>query len=92
MCLPPTGPPPQFDVVNATTGETVLGGQTYVSGATVAFDGLALVLADSGQPPRRGDTFVIDTTRGAAQAMAVNPEVVADVRKIAAAQTPRGGR
>jgi flagellar hook-associated protein 1 FlgK len=83
-----SGPPPTFDVMNTTTGETIAAGQTYTAGATIRFDGMAVVISDSGTAPQQGDTFTISTTRGAAKALAVDTGVLNNVKIIAAAQTP----
>ncbi len=86
-----SGPPPTFDIVNATTGATVAAGQNYTAGATVHFAGLAITLADNGTPPQPGDTFLLSTTRDAAKNLAVDPALLTDPRQIAAAQTPPPG-
>jgi len=86
-----SGPPPTFDIVNATTGATVAAGQNYTAGATVHFAGLAVTLADNGAPPQPGDTFLLSTTRDAAKNLAVDPALLTDPRQIAAAQTPPPG-
>jgi len=86
-----SGPPPTFDIVNATTGATVAAGQNYTAGATVHFAGLAVTLADDGTPPQPGDAFLLSTTRDAAKNLAVDPALLTDPRQIAAAQTPPPG-
>jgi flagellar hook-associated protein 1 FlgK len=86
-----SGPPPTFDIVNATTGATVAAGQNYTAGTTVHFAGLAVALADNGTPPQPGDTFLLSTTRDAAKNLAVDPALLTDPRQIAAAQTPNPG-
>jgi len=48
-----------FDVVNLTSGQTVLTGQTYSSGTPFSFDGVDVTLLDSGTPPVAGDEFVV---------------------------------
>lgn len=85
------GPPPTFDITNATTGATVAAGQDYTAGATFHFGGLAVTLADNGTPPQPGDTFRISTTRDAAKNIAVNPDLLTHPRQVAAAQTPNPG-
>jgi flagellar hook-associated protein 1 FlgK len=85
------GPPPQLDIVNDATGEVVVSGQTYVSGAPLVFAGIEVVLSDSGGLPQSGDTFVIHTTAGSAQRLEVNPTLQNDARQIAAAQTDSPG-
>ena len=86
-----TGPPPTFDIVNATTGTTVAAGQNYTAGAAFHFAGLAVTLADNGTPPQPGDTFLISTTRDAAKHIAVEPELLTHPRQVAAGQTPDPG-
>jgi flagellar hook-associated protein 1 FlgK len=85
------GPPPTFDIINATTGATVAAGQNYTAGATFHFAGLAVTLADNGTPPRPGDSFLISTTRDAAKNIAMNAALLANPRQVAAAQTPNPG-
>ncbi len=48
-----------FDVVNLTTGQTVLAGQAYSNGTPFSFDGVDVTLSDSGTPPGAGDQFVV---------------------------------
>ena len=48
-----------FDVVNLTTGQTVLAGQVYSNGTPFSFDGVDVTLSDSGTPPAAGDRFVV---------------------------------
>jgi flagellar hook-associated protein 3 FlgL len=54
--------PPQYeyDVVNVTTGATVLSAQPYVDGGVIAFDGIQVEI--SGQPVD-GDVFNVDASR-----------------------------
>jgi flagellar hook-associated protein 1 FlgK len=85
------GPPPTFDLVNTTTGVTQVAGQAYTSGAAIRFDGIEVAISDSGTAPQQGDTFTISTTQNAAKNIAVDPSILSDVKKIAAAQTPEPG-
>ena len=48
-----------FDVVNLTTGQTVLSGQSYANGTPFSFDGLDVTLSDGGTPPVAGDQFLV---------------------------------
>jgi len=48
-----------FDVINLTTGQTVLAGQTYANGTPFSFDGVDVTLADTGSPPATGDQFAV---------------------------------
>ena len=48
-----------FDVVNFTTGQAVLAGQTYANGTPFSFDGVDVTLSDSGIPPAAGDQFMV---------------------------------
>jgi flagellar hook-associated protein FlgK len=83
--------PPTFDIVDATTGDTVASGQNYTAGATFRFAGLAVTLADNGTPPQPGDTFLLRTTHDAAQNIAVDPRLLAHPRQVAAAQSLNPG-
>jgi flagellar hook-associated protein FlgK len=85
------GPPPTFDIVNATTGATVAADQNYTAGATFHFAGLAVTLADNGTPPQPGDSFLISTIRDAAKNIAMNATLLTNPRQVAAAQTPTPG-
>ncbi|MGE3536961.1 MAG: flagellar hook-associated protein FlgK [Candidatus Tectimicrobiota bacterium] len=85
------GPPPSFDVINDTTGETIAAGQSYTAGAALRFDGLAVTLDDNGTPPQNGDTFLIRTTRDAAKRLALDSALQDDPRRVAAAKTPSPG-
>lgn len=85
------GAQPTFDIVDATTGATVISGQNYTAGATFRFAGLAVTLADNGTPPQPGDTFLLRTTQGAAQHIAVAPTLLAYPRQVAAAQSLNPG-
>jgi len=85
------GAQPTFDIVDATTGATVISGQNYTAGATFRFAGLAVTLADNGTPPQPGDTFLLRTIRKAAQNIAVAPTLLAYPRQVAAAQSLNPG-
>jgi flagellar hook-associated protein 1 FlgK len=85
------GAQPTFDIVDATTGATVISGQNYTAGATFRFAGLAVTLADNGIPPQPGDTFLLRTTHKAAQNIAVAPTLLANPRQVAAAQSLNPG-
>jgi flagellar hook-associated protein 1 FlgK len=85
------GPPPTFDVVNTTSGATVLTGQSYTAGNKIYVDGIELVLSDTGSPPKKDDVFLIKTTENAAITIALDADVQNDIRKIAAGQTPLPG-
>jgi flagellar hook-associated protein 1 FlgK len=85
------GPPPTFDIVNTTTGETLAAGQTYSAGAAIRFDGIEVVINHSGLAPQQGDVFTISTTQDAAKTIALDPAIVTNVRQIAAAGTPQPG-
>jgi flagellar hook-associated protein 3 FlgL len=48
-----------FDVVNLTSGQTVLGSQAYSSGTTFSFDGVDVTLTNGGTSPAAGDQFAV---------------------------------
>lgn len=52
-------PATTFDVVNSTTGATVLNNQAYTSGANIDFDGIRAVISGA---PAAGDVFAVDPT------------------------------
>jgi flagellar hook-associated protein 1 len=85
------GAQPTFDIVNATTGATVVSGQNYTAGATFHFAGLAVTLADNGAPPQPGDTFLLRTTHDAAKNIAIAPALLEHPRQVAAAQSLNPG-
>jgi flagellar hook-associated protein 1 FlgK len=86
-----SGGPPTFDIVNTTTGETLAAGQTYTSGAAMRFDGIEVVVSDSGTAPQQGDSFTFSTIKDAAKHIAVDPGIVTNVKNIAAGTTPQPG-
>lgn len=49
----------QFDVVNATTNQTLSSANAYSSGSTFSFDGLDITVTDGGSPPQNGDQFFV---------------------------------
>ncbi|MCA9475481.1 MAG: hypothetical protein KC563_06700, partial [Nitrospira sp.] len=49
----------QFDVINATTNQTVSSANAYTSGATFSFDGLDVTITNGGGPPQSGDQFFV---------------------------------
>lgn len=51
--------PTTFDVINKTTGATVLSSQAYASGGNIDFDGLRVVLTSNPSGPLTGDKFTI---------------------------------
>lgn len=54
--------PGTFDVINISSGSTVLSGQTYTSGGSIFFNGLEVVITDSPGAPAAGDTFDFSAT------------------------------
>lgn len=54
-----------YDVVNTTTGATVVSGATYVSGQPIRFNGLEVQISDGTAPPGppgANDTFLVTIT------------------------------
>jgi len=49
----------EFDVVNATTNQTVSSANPYSSGSTFSFDGLDVTVTDGGSSPQTGDQFFV---------------------------------
>lgn len=80
-----------FDIINTTTGVTVLTGQTYASGAPIRFDGIEMSITDGASAPQAGDMFQISSTKDAASNIAVDPVILNDSQKIAAGSTPLAG-
>jgi flagellar hook-associated protein 1 FlgK len=80
-----------FDIVNTTTGETISTGNTYTAGDSIFFAGIEISLSDNGIPPQAGDRFVISTTKDAARNIAVDPSMLHDPKKLAAASTLAAG-
>ena len=80
-----------FDIMNTTTGTAVATGQAYTSGAPIRFAGIEVVIVDGSGAPQAGDIFQVSSTKDAAQNIALTPEVLNDVEKIAAAETPAPG-
>ncbi|MBI5741910.1 MAG: flagellar hook-associated protein FlgK [Nitrospirae bacterium] len=71
-----------YDIVNHTTGETIVSGQAYSAGGTISFDGIDVVIDDAGAPPVAGDSFFISPLRGVIGDFNV---AVTDAQKVAAA-------
>jgi flagellar hook-associated protein 1 FlgK len=86
-----SGPPATFDIVNTSTGATLAAGQTYSAGTAIRFDGIEVVIGDSGLAPQSGDVFTISTTQDAAKTIALAPGVLANVKTLAAGKTPQPG-
>jgi flagellar hook-associated protein 1 FlgK len=84
-------PATTFDIVNTTTGATVLTGQTYTSGASIRVDGIEVSITDGASAPQAGDRFQISSTRHAASNIAVDPVILNDAQKIAAGSAPLAG-
>jgi len=76
-----------FDVVDITTGATVLSAQTYTSGNNIDFDGLRVVITDGSGAPAAGDVFTVSAHKGAAADLAVS---LTDNNQIAASSTAAG--
>lgn len=51
-----------YDVVDTTTGETIVSGQSYTSGSTIYFDGMNLTITDDTATPLTGDIFNLSMT------------------------------
>jgi flagellar hook-associated protein FlgK len=77
-------PATTFDIVNTTTGATMLTGQTYTSGASIRFEGIEVNITDGASAPQAGDIFQISSTKDAAANIAVDPAILKDPKKIAA--------
>ena len=80
-----------FDITNTTMGTAVATAQAYTSGAPIRFAGIAVTIADGSGAPQVGDTFQVSSTKDAAKNIAVTPEVLNDLEKIVAAETPARG-
>ena len=80
-----------FDITNTTTGTAVATAQAYTSGAPIRFAGMEVTLADGSGAPQGGDIFQFSSAKDAAKNIAVTPEVLNDLEKIAASETPARG-
>ncbi len=78
--------PAAYDVVNTTTGATVTSG-AYVSGNTISFDGIDVVITDPGVPPVAGDFFTISVVEGAAANVTVSNDIMNSLDAIGAGLT-----
>lgn len=74
----------QVTLTDPATGTSL--GQSVPDGTQVSFDGLTLSLNAGSNP---GDTYRLEPTREAARNFKVNQDIVADVRRIAAAMPIR---
>jgi flagellar hook-associated protein 3 FlgL len=89
------GTPPVYDVVDVTTGTTLVAAATYTSGRAIEFDGLRVVLSGA---PAAGDRFdiapsgaasVFDTLRALADRLAA--PIAGPAGRAAIANTLAGG-
>jgi len=71
--------PDAYQIVNLTTQNTTSG--TYASGAPIVFDGVSVTISGTVSD---GDAFSVNTTHGAASAIALSAQVAADLSAIAA--------
>jgi flagellar hook-associated protein 1 len=78
--------PAAYDVVNTTTGATVSSG-AYVAGNTISFDGIDVVITDTGVPPVTGDFFTVSVVEGAAANVRVSTDITNSLDAIAAGLT-----
>ena len=76
-----------FDVVDSTTGTTVLSAQSYTSGNNIDFDGLRVVITDGSGAPATGDVFTVSAHKGAAADLSVS---LSDVNRVSASSTAAG--
>jgi flagellar hook-associated protein 1 FlgK len=91
-----------FEIYNITDGTQVMdaringtvdadGSFSYASGTTIEFEGIQVVVTDgTAGGPAAGDIFNVSSTGDAANHMAVDPALVADNSKIAAAEGADG--
>ncbi|RMF93479.1 MAG: flagellar hook-associated protein FlgK [Candidatus Schekmanbacteria bacterium] len=80
-----------FDIYNTTTKQYVSTGNSYSSGSNIDFEGLRVVLSDSGGTPASGDIFYIKPGEGAAKNIEVNSTISSNINKIAAGLTSNPG-
>lgn len=76
-----------YDIVDVTTGTTLVAGAAYTSGNAIIFDGISVTITDGSGTPLAGDVFNVDTTTEAAKLMSVSSGMVADAGQIAAGLT-----
>lgn len=76
-----------YNVVDTTTGSTVISGGSYTSGGSITFDGLTVVITDNTGAPASGDVFTVNAHKGAAQDLSMS---LTDIDKIAASSTAAG--
>ncbi|MDR0440616.1 MAG: flagellar hook-associated protein FlgK [Candidatus Accumulibacter sp.] len=67
-----------------TWSDTAIGASSPPTGLNALIQDQGFSLAESGAPVA-GSSYLIEPTRNAAQTLAVNPDIVADVRQVAAA-------
>ncbi len=75
--------PTTFNIYNTTKNTTVSSGVTYTSGANIDFDGIRMVISDTTNGPKSGDSFKVSTTKNASMLMSVS---LTDAEKFAAAK------
>lgn len=83
--------PGAYDVVNTTTGATVVAGGAYTSGTAIAFDGLSVTIGDTTSAPQTGDTFAVSIVTDAAAKVGISAALAASTDVIAAGQSASSG-
>jgi flagellar hook-associated protein 1 FlgK len=83
--------PGAYNVVNTTTGATVVAGGAYTSGTPIAFDGLSVTIGDTASAPQTGDTFAVSIVTGAAANVGISAALAASTDVIAAGQSASSG-
>lgn len=73
-----------FDIVNATTGQTVSAGNAYTSGAAITFDGMSVVISNATGAPNVGDRFHVNAYAGTTNRAGLSPAVQSNTDAIAA--------
>jgi len=81
-----------FQITDVDTGAVVVPAApaNYVSGNPVAFDGLTVILGDSGGPPVAGDLFVVEVNPNYFSSIAVDPAIESNPQRVAAALSVSG--
>jgi len=81
-----------FQITDVDTGAVVVPATpaNYVSGNPVTFDGLTVILGDSGGPPVAGDLFVVEANLKYFSSIAVDPAIESNPQRVAAALSLTG--
>lgn len=81
----------QYDIVNTTTGATIVAGAAYTSGNAITFDGMSITITNGSTTPQTGDIFEVNSTTNAAKYLSITSDIADNPQYIAAGLTDADG-